>query len=250
MIRPHIRLADMLALVVAVDGPAGSGKSSVCRGVAERLGWRYLDTGAMYRALAWAVLDAGIAPEDAAAVARFAERPQIRIGTEPRARTVDVDGRDVSGPIRGPEVTGAVSAVSAVPEVRNRLVALQRAEAERALAHGVGIVVEGRDIGSVVLPEAPVKVYLTADPAERARRRAGEQSGTEGSVADVQALLAQRDAHDAGRAASPMTQAADAVLLDTTHLSLEQVIDQVCALIEESALLQEGEPPAEARSHG
>lgn len=223
-------------LVIAVDGPAGSGKSSVCRGAARRLSWRYLDTGAMYRAMAWAVLEAGILPEDANAVAAFAPTVAIASGTDPAAPTITVDGVDVSGPIRGPEVTSAVSAVSAVPAVRTLLVDMQRERAAEALASGSGIIVEGRDIGTVVLPDAPLKLFLTADPAERARRRAGEQPSLQvQDVQDVKADLERRDALDAGRAASPMAMAEDALLIDTTKDSLEAVIDQMCMLIEDTA---------------
>jgi cytidylate kinase len=221
--------------VVAVDGPAGSGKSSVCRGVADRLGYRYLDTGAMYRAMTWAVLGAGIDPTDDGAVAEFAGTPRIVSGTNPQAPTIEVDGIDVSDPIRTSEVTGAVSAVSAVPAVRDRLVALQRSHAETAERDGTGIVVEGRDIGSVVLPSADLKVYLTADPEIRALRRAREQAGTESvgeeSLSETGAALSRRDAFDASRAASPMTQAPDAVVVDTSAMALDQVVDHVCALI-------------------
>jgi len=221
--------------VVAVDGPAGSGKSSVCRGVADRLGYRYLDTGAMYRAMTWAVLGAGIDPTDDGAVAEFAGTPRIVSGTNPQAPTIEVDGIDVSDPIRTSEVTGAVSAVSAVPAVRDCLVALQRSHAETAERDGTGIVVEGRDIGSVVLPSADLKVYLTADPEIRALRRAREQAGTESvgeeSLSETGAALSRRDAFDASRAASPMTQAPDAVVVDPSAMALDQVVDHVCALI-------------------
>jgi cytidylate kinase len=222
--------------VVAVDGPAGSGKSSVCRGVAGRLGYRYLDTGAMYRAITWAVLRAGIDPSDSDAVREFAGLPSIMSGTDPLEPTIAVDGIDVSDPIRTPEVTGAVSAVSAVPAVRDRLVELQRSHAEAAERAGAGIVVEGRDIGSVVLPAAGLKVFLTADPEIRALRRAREQAGTdtvgEQSLTETGAALSRRDAYDASRAASPMTQAPDAVVVDTTEMTLDQVIDRVCALVQ------------------
>ena len=229
------RLRSMVR-VVAVDGPAGSGKSSVCRGVAGRLGYRYLDTGAMYRAITWAVLRAGIDPSDSDAVREFAGLPSIISGTDPLEPTIAVDGIDVSDPIRTPEVTGAVSAVSAVPAVRDRLVELQRSHAEAAERAGAGIVVEGRDIGSVVLPAAGLKVFLTADPEIRALRRAREQAGTdtvgEQSLTETGAALSRRDAYDASRAASPMTQAPDAVVVDTTEMTLDQVIDRVCALVQ------------------
>ena len=222
--------------VVAVDGPAGSGKSSVCRGVAQRLGYRYLDTGAMYRAMTWAVLRAGIDPFDEPCVSAFASTPSIVSGTNPSSPQIEVDGTDVSEPIRTPEVTGAVSAVSAVPAVRDRLVALQRERAREAGLADEGIVVEGRDIGSVVLPSADLKVFLTADPAIRALRRAREQSGgeavAEASITETGEALSKRDAFDSSRAASPMMRAADAVIVDTTEMSLEQVVDHVCGLIQ------------------
>lgn len=224
-----------MGVVVAVDGPAGSGKSSVCRGVASSLGYRYLDTGAMYRALTWAVLEAGVPVDDPQAVAAYAATPSITSGTDPDAPTIAVDGIEVSGPIRSAEVTGAVSAVSAVPAVRTRLVEIQRAAARDAIAAGTGIVVEGRDIGSVVLPEADLKVFLTADPAVRALRRAREQAPDRELAADEVAATEQalnsRDAHDAGRATSPLAQALDAVVVDTTPMTLDEVIAHVRGLI-------------------
>jgi cytidylate kinase len=219
--------------VIAVDGPAGSGKSSVCRGVADRLGLRYLDTGAMYRAMTWAMLDRGIDVADAAAVAAAAASVEIASGTDPQAPTIHVGGTDVAGPIRGEEVTGAVSAVSAVPQVRERLVAIQRAEVDAARRAGAGIVVEGRDITTVVLPDADLKIFVTADPAVRAERRAAQDAdlGNEGvDVRQTQTALLERDAKDSSRAASPLAQAADAIVVDTTDFTLEQVIDHVCSL--------------------
>jgi cytidylate kinase len=216
-----------------VDGPAGSGKSSVCRGAAERLGLRYLDTGAMYRAMTWAVLDAGIDVEDAEAVAASSADVVIVSGTDPTAPTIHVGQTDVAGPIRGDAVTGAVSAVSAVPAVRERLVAIQRDEVADATAAGGGIVVEGRDITTVVLPDADLKIFVTADPAVRAARRAAQDTDLGKAGVDViqtETALRERDAKDSSRAASPLAQADDAVVLDTTHLSLDEVIDQVCAL--------------------
>jgi cytidylate kinase len=190
---------------------------------------RYLDTGAMYRAMTSAVIDAGINPSDAGAVADFSARPEISSGTDPENPTIAVNGVDVAVAIRSEQVTSAVSPVSAVPEVRQRLVALQRAHVERARDAGVGIVVEGRDIGTVVLPDADLKVYLTADPAIRAARRAAE-TGTD-SVAATEAALKARDAYDSSRTASPLTQADDAVVVDTTEMTLQQVIDHVCDLV-------------------
>ncbi|MBF4163804.1 (d)CMP kinase [Nocardioides acrostichi] len=217
-----------MGIVVAVDGTSGSGKSSTCRGVASALGLRYLDTGAMYRAMTWWMLEHGVDVHDPAAVAARCSEPTIETGTDPAAPTIHVDGVDVSGPIRSPEVNDAVSPVAAVPEVREQLVALQRAHIDEARA-GSGIVVEGRDIGSTVAPEAPVKLYLTADPAARAARRAAEEGGSD--LASTEASLRRRDEIDSGRAASPLTMADGAAHLDTTHLSLEQVIDQVVSLV-------------------
>lgn len=223
----------MSAFAVAVDGPAGSGKSSVCRGTAARLGLRYLDTGAMYRAMTWAMLDAGVDVDDAAAVTSAASHVVLVSGTDPSSPTISVNGVDVSEPIRSAAVTAAVSAVSAVPEVRKLLVDLQRAEV--AAAGETGIVVEGRDIGTVVLPDAPVKIFLTADPAVRALRRAKEDSErtqADVSVEATQQALVARDAKDSSRATSPLTQAVDAIEVDTTELNLEQVITEVISQVQ------------------
>jgi cytidylate kinase len=220
--------------VIAVDGPAGSGKSSVCRGVAARLGLRYLDTGAMYRAMTWAMLDAGIDVDDAAAVAAHAATVQIVSGTDPLEPTVHVGDTDVAGPIRGDEVTGAVSAVSAVPRVRELLVELQRHEVEDARAAGAGIVVEGRDITTVVLPDADLKVFITADPTVRAARRAAQDADLGKDGVDVQLTeqaIRERDAKDSSRAASPLAQADDAIVVDTTDMTLDEVVDRVSSLV-------------------
>ncbi len=220
----------MSGLVVAMDGPSGSGKSSASRGVARALGLRYLDTGAMYRAVTWWMLQRGVNLEDAAEIAARAGEPTLVMSTDPDAPGVTVDGVDVNGPIRGPEVTGAVSAVSAVPEVRRRLVALQRQIIADSLPGG-GIVVEGRDIGTVVAPDAPVKIYLTADPEARALRRTAELDGT--TVEAQKAAMARRDALDSTRKADPLAKAADAVELDTTPLDLDEVIAEVLRLVKE-----------------
>ena len=198
--------------VIAIDGPAGSGKSTVARAVAERLGLDYLDTGAMYRSVAFAALRAGLDPADADAVSALAERVAIQV-----ANTVLVDGVDATEAVRGPEVTGVVSVVAANPGVRAAMVARQRAWAD---AHGGGVV-EGRDIGTVVFPEAELKIYLTADEGERLRRRAAEA----GEV--VAAEVARRDAIDSNRAVSPLYAADDAVVLDTTGRSIEEVVEEV-----------------------
>jgi cytidylate kinase len=209
--------------VIAVDGTSGSGKSSTSRGVAERLGLRYLDTGAMFRAMTWWLLSEGIDVHDVAAVSAVADGPRIESGTDPLGPTITVDGRDVSVEIRSADVNAAVSPVSAVPEVRARLLELQR----RVIGDG-GIVVEGRDIGSVVWPQAEVKVYLSADPDARAVRRAAEEGGAD--LARTQQSLLERDRIDSGRATAPLTMADGAVHVDSTHLTLPEVIDQIVAL--------------------
>ncbi len=213
-------------LVIAVDGTAGSGKSSASRGVAEALGLRYLDSGAMYRALTWQLLLDGVDVTDADAVAANADSPEIEPGTDPRKPTIRLGGVDVSRQIRSDGVTAAVSAVSAVPRVRELLVAQQRA----VIGPG-GIVVEGRDIGTVVAPDAAVKVYLSADPAERAQRRSAEALDASPDVRAVQADLLRRDAYDSSRPISPLSAASDAVLIDSTYLSLTSVIDRVVELV-------------------
>ena len=212
-------------IVVAIDGPSGSGKSSTSRGVAARLGLRYLDTGAMYRGMTWWLLREGIDVHDREAVAARAAEPEILSGTDPSGPSILVEGVDVGLAIRSAEVNAAVSPVSAVPEVRARLLELQR----DAIGGG-GIVVEGRDIGAVVAPFAQVKVYLTADPDARARRRAAEEGGTD--VHTTQRSLLERDSIDSSRAASPLTMADDAVQIDTTAYTLDEVVDQVVALVE------------------
>jgi len=220
--------AETPSLVIAVDGTSGSGKSSTSRGVAERLGLRYLDTGAMFRAMTWWLLREGVDVRDVEAVSAVAGRPRIESGTDPLAPTITVDGTDVSVEIRGEDVTAAVSPVSAVPQVRALLLDLQR----EVIGDG-DIVVEGRDIGSVVWPEAEVKVYLSADPDARAVRRAAEQGGTD--VATTQQSLLERDRIDSGRATAPLTMAEGAVHVDSTHLTLPEVIDRIVALAEQAA---------------
>jgi cytidylate kinase len=218
-------------VIVAIDGPAGTGKSSTSKAVAAKLGFGYLDTGAQYRAITWWMLTNGIDVHDRAAVATAAAKPAIVSGTDPAAPTITVDGVDASGPIRTHEVTAAVSAVSAVPEVRARITELQRLIAKAA---DPGIVVEGRDIGTTVLPDADVKIFLTASPEVRAARRNGELKGKDAAdLAATQAALAKRDAADSSRTASPLAKADDAVEVDTSDLTLEQVIECVVTLVEE-----------------
>ena len=214
-------------IVVAMDGPSGSGKSSTSRGVAAALGLRYLDTGAQFRAMTKWMLDNDIDVTDHALVATLADRPVIASGTHPQDPTITVDGVDVATAIRTQEVTAAVSDVASVPEVRARLLALQR-----SLIGDGGIVVEGRDIGSVVWPSAEVKVYLTADPSARAVRRTAENGA--GSVDATEADLIRRDAIDSGRATAPLTVPPDAVHIDTTPYTLQEVVDRVVALVRDT----------------
>jgi cytidylate kinase len=212
--------------VVAIDGPGGSGKSTVARAVAQALGLLVLDTGAMYRAATLAVLERGIDPADEMAATTAAEAAGIELG-EDGADAVVLDGRDVSVDIRGPAVTAAVSAVSAHPGVRAVMVDRQRAWVER---HGGGVV-EGRDIGTVVFPDARVKVFLTASDEERARRRQLDEVGAARStdVAAVREALARRDAFDSSRKFSPLRPADDAVVLDTTGRTVEDVTAEIVA---------------------
>ncbi|WP_117210231.1 (d)CMP kinase [Allorhizocola rhizosphaerae] len=203
--------------VVAVDGPSGSGKSTVSRRLAQALGASYLDTGAMYRAATWAVLHAGVDVNDPEGVVKVVVDTEIVVGTDPARQTVSVNDHDVTREIRGHEVTGAVSAVSAVPAVRKLLVERQR----EVIAGAERIVVEGRDIGTVVAPDADLKVYLTASAAERARRRSAEIAADH---AATQADLARRDLLDSTRATDPLRQAPDAIVLDSTEMDIDQVV--------------------------
>jgi CMP/dCMP kinase len=221
----------MTGVAVAIDGPAGTGKSSVSKKLAQALGARYLDTGGMYRMVTLAVLRDGIDPDDTDAVARVAETVQMSVDYAPDGDRYFLAGEDVSAEIRGERVTGAVSAVSSVPAVRTRLVALQR-----EMADGPGsVVVEGRDIGTVVLPDAPVKIFLTASAETRARRRnnqnvaAGQADDYDGVLADVR----RRDHLDSTRTLSPLRPAPDAVTVDTSDMTEAQVIDHLLELVKQ-----------------
>jgi len=221
-------------LVIAIDGPSGSGKSSVSRAAAAQMGYRYLDTGAMYRAATWWMVDAGIDPADTDAVASRIEEVSIENGTDPAGPTISVGGVDVAGPIRTDEITSAVSAVSAVPAVRTGMLDRQREEVDVALAAGVGIIVEGRDIGTVVLPDADLKVFLTADQQARAARRTAQDTDegrTSKDESETAAALAARDEADSTRQASPLAQADDAVLVDATFMTFDEVVAAVLELI-------------------
>ncbi|NUK93628.1 (d)CMP kinase [Streptomyces lunaelactis] len=216
------------SVIVAIDGPSGTGKSSTSKAVAAALGLSYLDTGAQYRAITWWMISNGVDTQDAAAIATAAGKPVIVSGTDPAEPTITVDGEDTSAAIRTQAVTSKVSAVSAVPEVRARITELQRSIAAAAEK---GIVVEGRDIGPTVLPAADLKIFLPAPPEARAARRSGEIKGAD--VAATKEALIKRDAADSSRKTSPLAKADDAVEVDTTALTLQQVIECVVSLVEE-----------------
>ncbi len=207
-------------LVIAIDGPAGAGKSTVGRAVAERLGLGYLDTGAMYRGVTFGVLRRGLDPGDIESVARVAGAIELSVGDD----DITVDGLDASIEIRGREVTAAVSAVAANSAVRSELVRRQR---EWVAARGGGVV-EGRDIGSVVFPEAALKLYVTASPRVRAERRVAEIGG---DVDEVESSIIERDRKDSSRTDSPLIEAQGAVLVDTSGLSIDEVVDAVLAML-------------------
>jgi CMP/dCMP kinase len=225
--------------VIAVDGPAGSGKSSTARGVATELGLRYLDTGAMYRALTWWLIGQQLDVNDPATVARHARRPVIEVTTDPAGPVVRVDGADVTGQIRTREVSNAVSAVASVPEVRAHLVARQQAILSDACAAGAGIVAEGRDIGTVVAPRAVVKVFLTASEEARAVRRSADLAGDPGATAAVtKDEQRRRDRADAAQSA----MASDAIEVDSTVMTLDQVIGLVVRVAGERGFPLAGHP--------
>ena len=212
-------------LIVAIDGPSGAGKGTVARASAARLGYPHVDTGAMYRAVAWKARRDGVDLADERAVAAVGERASFDL----EEGRVIIDGHDVSAAIRTPEIDQAATAVARHPAVRRVLVARQRMYGESG-----GVVMEGRDIGTVVFPDADVKIYLDASPDERARRRAADPAHTSSKgaeLADVATALAERDKSDSTRAASPLAVAADAVVIDTTGLPISDVIDRVIALV-------------------
>jgi cytidylate kinase len=226
-------------LVIAVDGPAGSGKSSTARGVAAELGLRYLDTGAMYRALTWWLVSQKLDFRDPGTVADNARRPVIQVTIDPASPTVSVDGTDVTGLIRTREVSNAVSAVAAVPEVRTHLVARQQAILASACAAGEGIVAEGRDIGTAVAPQAVVKVFLTASEDARAERRSADLATDPGATPAVtRDEQRRRDTADAAQSA----MASDAIKLDSTTMSLEQVIALIVRVAGERGFPLAGRP--------
>jgi cytidylate kinase len=210
--------------VIAIDGPSGVGKGTVARAIADAFGYRHVDTGAMYRALAWRVIDLGIDLDDEAAVSTLARRTDIVVANG----QVLVDGVDVTSAIRTPQIDRAVTSVARMPPVREVLVARQR-----ALGRDGGVVIEGRDIGTVVFPDADVKIYLDASPEERARRRAADPAhgGRGEALATVASAMADRDRIDSTRAASPLMIAPDAVLVNTTGVAVPEVVAQVMAII-------------------
>jgi CMP/dCMP kinase len=221
-------------MIIAIDGPAGSGKSTVAKAVAARLGFHYLDTGAMYRAVAVFAADAGIDPSDEGALGSIAREQRISFEHEAGdalPSKVFIGGRDVTAAIRTPEADAAVSAVAGMPAVRTAMV-----EQQRALAETSDTVVEGRDIGTVVFPGAELKVFLTASPEERARRRTLQHAGGGHDVDAVAVLdaIVKRDTADSTRVVSPLTKADDAVELDTTGLTAEQVIDAIVDLVQQA----------------
>ncbi len=213
--------------IVAIDGPVGAGKTTVARAVARDLGFRHVDTGAMYRSLAWAALDRGVDLADEAAVTALARSLQIHLEDAPLGQRVRVDGRDVTDAIRDPAVSEAASVVSTYPGVREAMVAHQR-----RLGAGGGVVMEGRDIGTVVFPDAEVKVFLTASLEERARRRYQQlrSRGVAVSLEDVRRAEEDRDRRDRTRSHSPLQPAPDATVVDTTGVPVEEVVRTVLAL--------------------
>ena len=232
-------MAGSLRGVVAMDGPSGTGKSTVSRRLAKRCDAGYLDSGSMYRAATLAVLRAGLDPDgEVDPIVEIATTCVLELVTDPDAPGIRLEGEDVEAEIRGPEVTGAVSAVSAVPAVRDVLVHRQRELIELAVQDVGGIVVEGRDIGSVVVPDAPLKVYLTASEDVRAARRSSQdrRAGRQADIAKVLADVRRRDLLDSTRKTSPLHAAADALVVDTDELSVDDVMELLLELVRERGL--------------
>jgi cytidylate kinase len=213
-------------LIIAIDGPSGAGKGTIARALAARLNYRHVDTGAMYRAVAWKTIETGLDLRDEAAVAALSEGARFEL----EGGRVIIDGTDISHAIRPPEIDAAATTVARYPAVRRVLVARQR-----DIGRTGGVVMEGRDIGTVVFPDAEVKIYLDASPEERARRRANDPAhrSTTAALAEVATALAERDRSDSTRAASPLSMAADAILIETTGVAVESVVDRVMAIVDE-----------------
>ncbi len=233
----------MKAPVICIDGPAASGKTTIAKILADRLGFFYLDTGVLYRAVTWVAIEKGIASSDEERLAKLAEETTIEVKAappgDPRQTIVIADGDDVSLAIRSPQVDANVSEVSAHPAVRTALIGVQRSVAEKG-----GVIMAGRDTCTVVWPEAEVKVFLMASEEERARRRQ-KQAEVQGTHLDFDTVLAdlrRRDAYDSGRAVAPLRPAPDAVLLDTTDLTIEQVVDRMLEIVEQKTGLKAGSP--------
>jgi cytidylate kinase len=231
------RYGSQAGLVIAMDGPSGSGKSTAARRVAVELGLRYLDTGAMYRALTWWLTDQQVELADTQAVLARLPEPRIVAGTDPASPQITVDGQDVAGPIRTREISNSVSTVAAIPQVRERLIGMQRDIIAAAVAGGPGIVAEGRDIGTVVAPHAAVKVFITASEDIRARRRSADLAADPAATVDTtRQEQALRDQRDAAQSAT----AADAVEIDTSRLSLDEVVDLVVGLARDRQAVPHG----------
>lgn len=222
----EMHAASQPGLVIAMDGPSGSGKSTVARRVAAELGLRYLDTGAMYRAMTWWLRQHGVDVDDPDAVVARLREPRITVGTDPESPSIAVDGADVAGPIRTRDISNSVSSVAAIPQVRELLIGQQRDIIAAATAAGAGIVAEGRDIGTVVAPDAAVKFFITATEQVRAQRRSAELADPDATADATRREQAVRDQRDAPQSAV----AADAVLVDTSAMDLDQVVLYVTRL--------------------
>src|ERR1041384_286785 len=224
----RLHSTSMNKLVIAIDGPSGSGKSTVGKAIARRLNYLYIDSGAVYRAIGRKAIDSGIRLEDAAPVARLARESDVKLVGDPDHLRVLLDGRDVSDAIRLPDASRASSIVATIPEVREAVV-----DKLRKMARDGGVVMDGRDIGTKVFPDAQVKVFLEATLDERARRRFVEDRarGRDVPVEKTKAELEERDRRDRGRATTPLEKAADAVLVETSRMSLDEVIEHVLEIV-------------------